>query len=824
MTLTITLAALLALAEPDNRPTARPDRDGPELLPAKLDFSSRESFARLVFEERRGGRYVGEVAGNIRFTVSDPKVVEVVDGVARPKGNGRATITATGPSGSATAEVTVRDFERPFEWSFRNHVQSVMAKTGCSSGACHGAAAGKKGFKLSLRGYDAEGDHDVLTGQASGRRVDLFDPSNSILLLKPTAMVKHGGGKRFDPESPEYRVLAEWIAAGTPAPKKEDPRLTDLRVLPERVTLKAGATQQFLVRATFSDGHVEDVTRWAKYESASAEVATVDETGRVQTIGRGEGAITAWYLNRIVIATVVVPYDRAAAEGIAKTEPRPGDRRVSPPGRNNFIDDLVNEKLAELDLPASGPASDREFLRRAFLDTIGVPPTVAELEAFLADNRPDKRARLVDALLARPEFVDYWAYRLSDLLLVNSEKLAKPAMWSYYRFIREAVAANLPWDETVRRVITAQGSTLENGAANFYVLHQDPRLLTETISQTFLGLSINCARCHNHPLEKWTNEQYFAMANLVARVRIKDGAGAGNFTVFTVPSGEVDQPLTGRPLPPQPLDGKAIALDSTADRRAHLAAWLTAPENPYFARAIANRVWANYMAVGLVERVDDLRLTNPASNEKLLTALAEHHRDSKYDLKTLMRSILNSAAYQRSSVPVPGNEGDRRFYSRYYPRRLLAEVMIDAISAVTGSPTDFPGYPAGWRAMQLPDSKVPSYFLQRFGRPDREITCDCERTSEPNVVQALHLSNGDAINRKLQRAGNAVDQLLQAKLSPEAIVERIYLIGLARKPTPAESKELAEAILSASNDMGRRQAVEDVFWSVLNSKEFLFNH
>jgi hypothetical protein len=420
--------------------------------------------------------------------------------------------------------------------------------------------------------------------------------------------------------------------------------------------------------------------------------------------------------------------------------------------------------------------------------------------------------------------VDYWSYKWSDLLLVSSRKLKPAGMWSYYNWVREQVAQNTPWDEFARKVVTATGSTLENGAANFYLLHDDPTTMSETASVAFLGMSINCAKCHNHPMEKWTNDQYYGMANLFARVRTKNAPGDGNFVVFSAAEGDLVQPLTGRPQAPTPLDGKAAPIEKPGERRGHVADWLVSRENPYFSRAITNRVWANFMGVGLVEAVDDMRKTNPASNEKLLDALANHLADQKFDLKALMREILRSETYQRSSEALPGNKADRRFYSRYYPKRLMAEVLLDALSQATGAPTQFKDYGPGTRAIQLPDSNVESYFLKAFGRPDRVITCECERTLMPSMAQSLHISNGDTINEKLRAKGNRVEKLLNEKAPDGKIVEEAYLAALSRFPTDEEKKQLVTAFSEANDPAAKREVVEDLFWSVLSTNAFLFNH
>lgn len=781
------------------------------LLPGEFELSGPEARQSLILESYAGDNATGQLREGTRISSSDPAIVKIEDDRAVPVADGRATITATAGERTATAEVTVVDIQKPFEWSFRNHVESVLSKTACNTGACHGALAGKKGFKLSLGAFDPASDYFYITRQARARRIVLGDPGRSLVLMKPTGAVPHKGGLRFRVDSHEYRVLAEWIAAGAHGPRDDDPRLERLELLPERSVLAPDAKQQLIVRAHFSDGHTEDVTHWARFTSTNESVATVDEAGLAEVVGEGEAAIKAWYLSQNVIATLSIAYQQEV----------PAERFADAP-RHNFIDELVLEKLRDLNLPPSPPASDSEFLRRAFIDTIGTLPTVEETRAFLADQSPAKRDKLVDDLLARPEFVDYWAYKWSDLLLVNSKKLKPAAMWSYYRWIRNNVAAGTPWDEMARRLVTASGSTLENGAANFFVLHQDPPSLAETVSVAFLGMSIGCAKCHNHPLEKWTNDQYYGMANLFARVRSKEAAGEGNRVVYPVTRGEWIQPRTGKAQPPRPLDGEAVPFASEVDRRVVLAEWLTSPENPYFSRAITNRVWANFFGVGLVESVDDLRLTNPPSNAKLLDAAAGYLVDHGYDTQALMRAILQSATYARSSRPLPENAAEGRFYSRYYPRRMMAEVLLDAVSQVSGAVTDFKGYAPGTRALQLPDVSVDSYFLKTFGRPLRNITCECERSGEPSMVQALHLSNGDTINAKLRAKDNHLGKMLAAGESNAAIIEEAYLAALSRFPTDSETSRLV-ALLDAG-DAGRRELIEDLYWSILSSKEFLFNH
>jgi hypothetical protein len=698
--------------------------------------------------------------------------------------------------------------DQPFQWSFRNHVESVLSKQGCNAGSCHGARAGQKGFRLTLFGFDVDADYTYLTRQAVGRRIVPTDPGRSLILTKSTGLLPHKGGVRLEAGSLEYRVLAEWIAAGVPGPKADDPQIVKVEVLPEYSKQTLKAMQQLIVLAHFSDGHVEDATRWAKFTSVNGTVASVDDRGLVTISGSGEAAVKVWYLNHNAMAFLTVPYANEVLSEVFATAPR-----------RNFIDSETLAKLQALRVPPSPRCDDATFLRRAYLDSIGTLPTASEARAFLADAAADKRDRLIDALLSRPEFVDYWTYKWSDVLLLSGQRLRPKALETYYQWIHKSVAENKPWDQFVREIVTATGSTHENGAANFYALHQDPEAMAETVAQAFMGLSINCAKCHNHPLEKWTNDQYYAFANLFSRVRAKGWGGDyrngdGMRIVYSDTQGELIQPSRGLPQPPCPLDGQPLTFAATADRRLVVGAWLTSPENPYFTRAVVNRVWANFFGVGLVEAVDDLRLTNPASNEELLQAAARFLVDHKYYLKELMRAILQSETYQRASQPLPQNKADERFYSRYYPRRLRAEVLLDAIAQATAVPTDFkaatpdsrkPGaaIPVIKRAIQLPDSYVDSYFLDAFGKPDRLITCECERSNEPSMTQVLHLYNGETVNKKLQSAGSAAEKAM-VESDDAKIVDDLYLAALSRPPRDSEKQPLIAELSSVKPDERRR--------------------
>jgi hypothetical protein len=798
------------------------------ILPPSISLTGPRARQRLVIEGLFEDGHQEDLTAQVKVTSSDARVAVTDDrGFVQPTGDGETTLKVALQGHEASAKVQVKDFAAPFVWSFRNQVLPVMTKMGCNSGACHGAAAGKNGFKLTLRGYDPDLDYLTLTRQADARRTVKVDPAKSLILLKPTLTIPHGGGRRFAVGSPEFLVMAGWIAAGTPPPKDSDPRIESLEISPRHVSLRPGAQQQLLVTARFSDGHSEDVTRWTKFTSGDESAATVDQDGLVRMRGFGEAPVTVWYLSRVSFARLTVPYPYAPEESVFARAPR-----------NNYLDDLVLKKLQELHIPPSRPATDEEFIRRAYLDAAGILPTAAETEKFLADRSPDKRARLIDELISRLDFVDYWAYKWSDLLLVSSEKLSPSETWSYYNWVRESVAKNKPWDQFAREIVTATGNTRENGAANYYAIQRDPIDVSENMTKAFLGMSITCAHCHNHPLEKWTQNDYFSMANLFARVRLKTGnfsrtrRALEDVTVFSSTTGDIIYPRLGRPLAPRPLEASALPLDSPVDRRVYFAQWLTSPQNPYFARALVNRVWKNFMGRGLVEAVDDMRATNPPTNEDLLNAVVKDFVGHGFDVRHLIRTLMNSATYQTSSEPSEHNVQDEKYYSHYILKRLPAEVLLDAVSQVTQVPEKFEGYPVGMRALQLPDTQVESYFLTVFGRPPRQQTSESERQSQPSITQALHIINGETLNNKLRAPGGTVDMLLKLGISNQRIVEYLYLSALNRYPSEAERRELVSALDEAQAKQGgswgagnpRRVALEDLTWAMLTSKEFMFNH
>ncbi len=798
------------------------------IVPPQVTLDNKVTKQRLAVFLTKDGKVVKDVTAKAKFKSSAPTSVEVnQSGIVLAVTNGQATITASYEDTKSSIPVKVK--LKPFEWSFRNHVIPVLTKQSCNSGACHGALAGKGGLKLSLRGFDLEADHFVLTRQAKARRVNLQRPSASLLLRKPTTALEHGGGLKLPVDSHEFRVLAEWIASGAPGPKKDDPNILRIEVFPQEAVLKPKDKLDLVVRAWYSDGSSLDVTRWARFSSTEDLVAGVDDSGKVTVSGHGEAAITVGYSNLVAVARVASPFANRIPPSVFTKAPR-----------KNFIDELVLEKLKSLNIPPSPQCDDYTFIRRAYLDSAGILPTPKEVRAFVADKSPKKRERLIEHLLSRSEFVDYWAYKWSDVLLVSGRRLSKPAMWAFYQYIRQSVSDNKPWDRFARDILTASGSNLNNGAANYYVIHKDVVDLTETTSVTFMGMSITCARCHNHPMEKWTQDQYWEFANLFSRVGLKNGKRKNEIVVQSKPSGDVLHLRRGLAMPPTPLEAKSLSLDSPNDRRKYFAEWLTKKDNPYFARALVNRVWKNFLGRGLVEAEDDLRETNPPSNPKLLDALAEDFVHHNYDVKHLIRTIMNSEVYQRSSRPMAGNKSDDRFYSRYLVRRLSAEVVLDTYSQVTLVPTQFNrvataagdgtsqtgDYPLGTRALQLPDTLVVSQFLDSFGRPERSQPCACERTESSSVSQALHLNNGKTLNDKLRAKKSRITTWVNEKLSNEDAIDRIFLLALSRPPTNKERQRLIKLMSDADRDptMIRREVYEDLAWAVLTGREFLFNH
>lgn len=701
--------------------------------------------------------------------------------------------------------------ERPV--TFERDVLPILTRAGCNAGACHGKARGQGGFQLSLLGFDPSFDFDAIAKEARGRRLFPGSPENSLLLQKPTGQVPHGGGKRLDPRDPYYDVIRRWIAAGTPRDSATTPKLTRISVTPTERILAQHGEQPLTVTGYYSDGTSTDVTHLTTFQSSESVVASVSTEGKTKAGPLpGEAAIMARFMEKFAVCNVTIPLPGEVPPALYTALPR-----------NNFIDAHVWDKLQQLRITPSDPAGDATFLRRAYLDVIGRLPTPDEARAYLADRASDRRTKLVDHLLQQPEYADHWANKWADLLRPNPYHAGIKATYNLDAWLREKFRANTPYDQFVREIITAKGSTFRDGAAVVFRNRRAPDEITTQMSQLFLGIRLDCARCHHHPFEVYSQDDFYSLAAYFGRIGRKgQGISApisgGEEMIFNAGRGDVKHPVTGQVLPPRPLFGKAREIEPEGDPREVLADWMTAPENPFFARVIVNRVWADLMGRGIVDPVDDLRATNPPSNGPLLDALAKDFREQGYDLKKLLRRIMTSHVYGLSSRPTERNAADTRNYSRHYRQRLRAEVLLDAVCDVTGVPETFSAMPAGSRATQLWTFRSQSVFLDSFGRPDPNQDPPCERTSETTVVQALHLMNSPNVQRKITSdTGRAAILAAQAK-TDDGMIEELYLACYSRLPDDGERAACRKIIGKAGAT--RRQAAEDILWALVNTPEF----
>lgn len=712
------------------------------------------------------------------------------------------------------------------EAAFQRQVMAVLSKAGCNQGVCHGNQNGKGGFKLSLRGQDPRRDFATLTRDQLGRRVDFVEPERSLLLQKPTAAVPHQGGQRLAVGSWEYETLRGWIAAGCPADRADTPQLTALEVAPteQPILLEASETVQVAVTALFSDGTCRDVTKLAVYEPTNSCIE-VSPNGLATARTVGETALLVRYLNQQM------------ALRLAVLAPRPGFVPVTPP-EVNYVDRHVFAKLRLLRMNPSPLAGDAVFLRRAYLDAIGVLPTADEARRFLNDPSADKRRRLTDELLQRPEFADWWALKWSDLLRNEEKVLDTKGVQNFHHWIRQSIADGKPLDRFVRELIAARGSTYTNPPANFYRANRDPVTRAEAAAQLFLGVRLQCVKCHNHPFDHWTQGDYYRWASFFARVKYKivenrrrdqnDGHEFdGEQIVWMASAGDVRDPRSDQPMEPGFLGDSTPKLADEQDRLEELADWIVSPENPFFARAQANRIWYHLLGRGIVDPIDDFRATNPPAIPALLDDLASDFVARRFDLRHLVRTIMNSSTYQLAAEANETNRDDEANFSHALVRRLSAEQLLDALHQATGTRPRFEGYPEGMRAAQLPGVRASrsrrrlapdEQFLVLFGKPPRLLTCECERSTEATLSQAFQLLSGPAINELLGERGNRLDVLLSSGRPAADMVQELYLSTLARLPSEEESRTII-GYLDAATD--RRAALEDVAWGLLNSKEFL---
>ncbi len=783
----------------------------PEIVvePAEFELHGQRSRQQLTVTAWPNEIRVQDQTAQATWTSSDENIVTVKDGIAIPHQNGEATLTAKVGDVTSTTRVIVKNFDQPDPVSFKNQTLAALTKAGCNMGACHGSPSGKGGFRLSLRAFDAELDRMTLRQEVFGRRVNRMEPAASLLLRKPLMQVAHGGGQRIHEGDAVYLVLRDWIAEGLQTEEPNEPDLVRIELLPSSRTFQAvGNRQQLRVNGYFSDGGVHDLTALTSFSSSNESVATVSESGVVEKVGRGETTILARYLGRM------------ATSSITFLEDVPGFAWKAP-AANNFVDELVFAKLQRLKILPSEICSDAEFLRRAYLDLTGRLPQISETRAFLADPSADKRQRLVDDLLETDDFAEFWTLKWADILRANPKKLQTTGVHKFHRWLFENIRDDRPLDEFANELLTARGSVFENPPANFWRASRDALDATETTAQLFLGVRIQCAKCHNHPFERWSQDNYYGIAAAFTRVGRKDGPRTNEEIIYVQPTGEVKQPRTGQTMKVHLLLQGDVDVPADQDRREVFAEWLTKPENPFFAKSAVNRIWGHLMGRGIVEPVDDFRDSNPPSNAALLTELTEQFIEHGYSRKWAIRTIMNSRVYQLSARKNEFNADDEIYHSHANTRLLAAEQLLDAICQVTAIPESFSGQPAGTRAVALPAPPENHEFLKIFGQPQREMACQCERSTDSNLSQALQMINGPLVHGKLRSDSSRIKQLMDEKKSDEEIIKTLYLAAVSREPNTAEL-EAAKAHIAASDD--RRLALEDVGWAILNTKEFLFQH
>jgi hypothetical protein len=694
--------------------------------------------------------------------------------------------------------------------SFKNDVMPIFMRAGCNAGACHGSARGQDGFHLSLFGYDPDGDYRAITRELATRRINLAQPEQSLLLTKTVGDAPHTGGKRFEKDSVYYQTLLRWLEQGAQPDPKDTPEPVSLEILPKQALLQTGdAPQPFTARAKYSDGSERDVTNLARFLSNNDNSAKIADTGIVTPNNRGEAFVMARFATFTVGAQVIVVPKGQTFEWPANLP------------ENNYVDALVNAKLKKLHVLPSELCDDETFLRRVHLDIVGQLPTPEEHAAFLASTDPKKREQLVDQLLGRKEFVEMWVMRFAELLKIRSvdNVVSYKSAVLYYNWLQKQLEDDVPIDKVVRALLAADGGTFKNPATNYYQVETDTLKLAENTAQVFMGMRIQCAQCHNHPFDRWTMNDYYGFASFFTQVGRKPGEDQRELIVFNSGGGEVNQPVAKKPIPPKFLGGEAPNV-SGKDRRQVLADWLASPQNPYFARNLSNVIWQHFLGVGIIDPVDDVRISNPASNPELLDELARKFTEYNFDFKKLVRDICLSRTYQLSTRPNSTNATDTRNFAKATIRRTRAEVLLDCISQVTEAKEKFRGLPLGARAVQIADGATTNYFLRTFGRASRETVCSCEVKMEPNLSQALHLLNGKTTAEKVE-AGGVVKRLLDQKKTPEQVIEALYVRCLTRMPTP---EEIAGVTAQLKDEKDPSAVLNDLFWALLNSQEFMFAH
>ncbi len=788
-----------------------PDAQSPtsvNVYPPDVNLTTARDRQSVIVQAVYASGITRDVTDEAKFVIANAQLARLENNIVYPTADGATELKVEFAGHSNTLPVTVKDAVANPAISFKLDVMPIFMRAGCNTGSCHGAARGKDGFMLSLFGYDPDGDHYRITREFPGRRINLAVPQESLLLQKSVGAVPHTGGKRFDSESEYAQTMLRWHQAGAANDAGEIPKVTKVEVFPAAAVLDGeGATQRISVRAHYSDGTDRDVTSLAAFLSNNDNSAPISAEGIVTAKNRGEAFIMA----RFETHTEGVPFI-ALPKGLnfqwAGAEPK------------NYVDELMHDKFRKLRINPSGLCTDEEFLRRASLDIAGMVPTIEQYNRFVADTDPKKREKLVDELLERKEFVEIWVMKWAELLMIRTtQQIAYKPMLRYYNWVQDKLANDVPIDKMVQELLGASGGTFENAATNYYQMETDPLKVAENVAQVFMGMRIQCAQCHNHPFDRWTMDDYYSFAAFFSQVGRKRGEDPRETIVFNSGGGDVKHPVGGRVMPPKFLGGDAPDV-SGKDRRVVLANWLASKENPYFATNLANIVWNHFFGKGIIQEVDDVRISNPPVNGELLGALATKFTEYNYDFKALVRDICNSRTYQLSTETNESNEKDDRNFSHGSLRRVRAEVLLDVISQVTETKNKFAGLPLGARAVQIANGNTSTYFLDAFGRAKRDSVCSCEVKIEPNLSQALHLLNGETLATKIAQ-GKVVETRLAEGKTPEQIVEELYIRCLSRKPTESEIKKTNELIAAAPD---KKVILEDTFWALLNSREFLFNH
>jgi hypothetical protein len=785
-----------------------------EVAPAEIRIDGSDSLTQLVVTGRDARGELVDLTAESTFVMREAAIARVDrDGLVRPSSDGKTSLTVVARGRSASVPVVVADIGNARPVHFVTEVVPILTRFGCNAGACHGKATGQNGFRLSLLGFDPKSDYDALVREGRGRRVFPTDPARSLVLKKPTAQVPHGGGKRFPVGSPEFQTIARWIGQGMPFETGNEPRLIAVEVEPAQRVVPRKGRQQLRVTARYADGRATDVTRLAQFQSNAADIAIVGETGLVETLeGVGEAAIMARFGGQVGVSRTTVPRNREPSGWVE-------------PKSSNPIDPIVFRKLRTLGVEPSGPSTDAEFARRSSLDICGILPDPVEVVKFEFDDDPAKRTTWVERLVERPEYADLFAMKWSAILKNRRAlgSISQAGSFAFHGWIRQSIAQNKPYDQFVSEIVAARGDPSVNPAVIWYRQVDTLESRVDDTAQLFLGLRIQCARCHHHPFERWSQDDYYGFASLFTRIGSK-GNDATNPRIYVLPAGLATNPITGKEKAPKPLGGNEMpGLAPSVDPRDRLAEWLRQKDNPYFARALVNRYWKHFMGRGLVEPEDDMRVSNPPSNPELLDALADSFLKSGYDLKALVRLIATSKTYDRSSLPNDTNLGDRRNFARFYARRLPAEVLLDALNLVAGVKESFAGLPGSFHATQLPDDGFDSEFLTIFGRPKRESVCECERSSEANLSQTLHLLNSPDLQAKLSISGSRAGMWMADPRPDDEKIDELYRVAYARFPTFEESAVCLAHLEKHRGEKKLRQGYEDLIWVVVNSKEFLFN-